>query len=203
MSQGQKQVHRNCPKQKASPGRFPHSKWWPSLGLWGGCSLLQGRVRGQQVQRTGTAAESCKASRALVKVRAGALPCAPPPTPTPCTGPFTHPLRLPVTWPAALWHGHMIMIWGDLPNCACPLQPWAEEVGLSVFSQRGERSLYPFPAPPPPRFSGQAWDLGMQHEYPLYLPLPPCLLGKALSGCPAEQIRWTQLWLQFLISFLL
>lgn len=85
----------------------------------------------------------------------------------------------------------MITIWGDLPSCAWPLQPWAEKVDL------GDRSLHPIPP------DSQGRDLDLQHLCPLYLPLPPCVLGKALPGYPADQIHWTQLWLQFLISFLL
>lgn len=58
------------------------------------------------------------------------------------------------------------VIWGDLPNRACPLQPWAirmvrakKKPGLVISSQKGDGCLHPSPlilravSPPHPRTS--------------------------------------------------
>lgn len=62
LSQGLKQVNRNCPKGKVSPGRtmVPAQQVVAKSWALGECSLLQGGIRRQQVWRARTAAASLR-----------------------------------------------------------------------------------------------------------------------------------------------
>lgn len=120
-----------------------------------------------------------------MKVRTGALPCAPhPPLPPHTQAPYS-PASSPsnlaccsLAWPHQLLNRKrkcVITIWGDLPSCAWPLQPWAEKVDL------GDRSLHPIP----PDSQGRAGS-GLAAFVPPVPPTPSLCVRKSPSRLPCR-----------------